>query len=213
MGASRGALVRFWGPLGVSGRIWEFSVGFIAPSLPSLRRLGFSWDLIFQDVKTFLTFPRDLRFRNFPCCRREGCPERSVPSAPRQPRCCASPPCCSSECCWCRSPLVKRRRNLLLKNCPRQGRFPSSPRPGPSRGSLGAVLGASWSALGALLGPSWGALGRSWGPLGRLLGLLGAVRTPSRSDSKTMSIRSPLRGRFSEDVSSETAIFPEPFLT
>ena len=53
---------------------------------------------------------------------------------------------------------------------------------GPSRSSLGAILGSwalgSWGALGALLeawgallGPSWRHLGTFWGSLGALLGL------------------------------------------
>ena len=35
---------------------------------------------------------------------------------------------------------------------------------------------------------------------------------PSGSDSKMMLVGSPLRSRFFEDVSGETAIVPEPFL-
>eukprot|EP00959_Pyramimonas_sp_CCMP1952_P233392 4877730-Pyramimonas_sp.AAC.1 len=49
---------------------------------------------------------------------------------------------------------------------------------------LGAILGLCWGSLGALLGPSWSSflawgslevlLGLSWSPLGALLGRLGA---------------------------------------
>ena len=41
-------------------------------------------------------------------------------------------------------------------------------------GSLGSLLGVSWSSLGALLGLSW----TSWGSLGALLDPSGAQRTP-----------------------------------